>query len=249
MPEDISWLDAWLLGLETKKQEKVAGLRVRQCNAQQSVESAQGRLEALRREEEKKYRQHHSDMQIFDVTAERALFEEQRKLVEAKYAVPKAEIEGRKTLMLGALENMNIEHEGRVRQQAYSLPADEAIAFLEEERGREEALLRREMARQSRLLPPSNNPTPSGYILPAVTPNNANTGHGHRELSGSSHLPILTDDEIQQLARKAVQRFSQLPKPKQEGAYAEWKAELHRRYAPLIADEVMVTAISMRREK
>jgi hypothetical protein len=59
----------------------------------------------------------------------------------------------------------------------------------------------------------------------------------------------LTDDQIQQLARKAVQRFSHLPKPKQEEAYAEWKDELNRRYPPLIADEIMVTAMTMRREK
>jgi hypothetical protein len=249
MPEEMSLWDVFCLGFETKKQEKIAELRVRQSNAQYLVESAQDRLEASRREEERRYRRHQVEVQVFDLTAERALFEAERRLVEAKCAVPKAEIEARKTIMLAALENVKIEHEGRFLQQVYALPADEAVAFIEAERGREESLIRREMTRQSRLLPPSNAIAPSSYVLPAVTPTNANMEHEKAETSGSSDLPTLTDSQIQQLARKAVQRFSQLPKPKQEEVYAEWKNELHRRYAPLIANEIMVTAMSMRREK
>jgi hypothetical protein len=249
MPEEMSWFDAFLLGFETKKQEKIAGLRVRQYDAQHAVESAQDRLETLRREEEKKYRQYESEMRVFGLTAERALFEAEIKLVAAKCAVPRAEIEARKTLMLAALENVKIEHEGHFLRHVYSLPADEAAVFIDAERGREEALLKREMVRQSRLLPPEIPSSSPVHVLPAFTPSDVNTEHEKKEASHSSDLPTLTDSQIQQLARRAVQRFSQLPKPKQEEAYAEWKNELHRRYAPLIADEIMVTAMSIKREK
>ena len=262
MAEKKGFWETLVMGFDTKLIEKQSGFEVRQVNAQQRVvesytarESAErARIEAQLtafRNQEREQLQHAYQMQTLQLQSERTLLEEQRHLVEARYAIPKAELEGRKQLLIAGCEFLDWQHEGQVRQTAYSLPPQEAQGYIEEWREVERALLERETIRQSRLIRPLENPMSphsSALALPSAewgTPVDSPISGVDRHSMGSS---ALTDEQIHKLARKAVDRFEVLPKERQRQAWKDWESGLRERFPTLVAEEIITEAVAMKKK-
>ena len=259
MAELKGFFDTLTMGWETRLLEKQSGFEVRQLRAHQRVVEAQTSLESAERAQadatisslrsrERAQIEHERDRHLLLLSSERALIEEQVRLVEARLQVPLAELTGRKQLQIAAVELMDWQQEASVRATAYSLPPDQALAHIEQWREVERGLLEREMVRQTRLIRPLEGSVASHPARTVLPPAGWEGQQGM--LPARGELPSgepLTQEHIQHLARKAVRLFEDLPKERQRRAWQEWEEGLRSRFPPLVAEEIITEALSARK--
>ncbi|MBB6050754.1 hypothetical protein [Armatimonas rosea] len=254
MAEDMGFWETFFMGFETKRVEKQSEFEVRQIKANQRVVEAHQRKEAAEHQRLMALRRQELDEMNHAIECQRN--EWKRMLVK---------IEGQKQLLIAGCEFLDWQHETQVRQTVYSLPPDQAVAYIEQMREVERGLLEHERIRQTRLKrplegtaprqiqgsPPASAPTPApnGWadedtFTPVSAQSFPSKGQSHPENTMSN---ALTEEQIQKLAKKAVDRFDTLPKERQKQAWRDWEEGLKERFPKLVVEEILTEAVAMRK--
>ncbi|MBB6053864.1 hypothetical protein [Armatimonas rosea] len=185
------------------------------------------------------------------VQSQRALDEA---LLESRRSLTRQEFESRtdlafleaslRTRLADAMgESEDAQRKFQLRQYARSLPAADAIAFLQGESHREQALgdydaTIRFLRQGTGGLPPRQ--------LPAPPPPRPEPDPPPPPPPDPPIQRRLSQEEVDRRAFKAVKDISALPKEKHETAWEEWRKKLRTEVPPLVAEEIAKRAETLR---
>lgn len=146
-------------------------------------------------------------------------------------------LEARREMAAARMATEDAERELRRCRHLYCVPPAEAQQVLREENETERLLLERKQIRDARFgrgaLPPpaAQAPARAGLAFPAASP--------AAELA-------LNDRQIERLAQNSAAHARDLPSGEAERFWAEWQAELERRFPAFAATEIARRAAELR---
>ena len=217
-----------LFGVRDLAEEKKNNARVRRIQSESRVINAQTSVVQSQR--------------AFD----EALLESRRSLTRQEFesrtdlAFLEASLRTRLADAMG--ESEDAQRKFQLRQYARSLPAADAIAFLQGESHREQALgdydaTIRFLRQGTGGLPPRQLPAPPPPRPEPDPPPPPPDPPIQRRLS---------QEEVDRRAFQAVQEINALPKEKRDAAWEEWRKKLRTEVPPLVAEEIEKCAERLR---